>query len=381
MALLPHEALIDYFVYLAKDEETRYCAMVWLPDRHHAGPILLDLEKADTVNLLISQFQDYIFSESTKKIEEGVKIGHQLREAILDPVLRELKSSISYLHICPDGELAGLAFRCLPLEEVQMEPKPRYPWLLHRYTIKDMFAGRRLLHSSKPSTATLDGKQAMVFANPAFGADSGWDSLSHTQAEADCLRQLFPKSCTVLNGSEATREAFLSKIGVPPFLLHVATHGSHSGRREIMLTVDHSASSSCPPQTHGLPTDFHAHPLLRCCLIAAGGERITALDILGSNLSKTRIATLSCCYSARGDVRCGEGTAGFAYAFTTAGVQNVVMGLDRLPDQKSVPTSAVFSWQGCATLRCNYPECLHMPAWCGRAGSDYGALLPQVEGE
>ena len=359
MALPPHEGLIDYFVYLAKDAETRYCAMLWLPDR--VGPILRDLGGADRVNTLISQFQDCIFKKSQRRIEQGVQTGHVLREAILDPILRELPSSISFLHICPDGELAGLAFCCLPINEVQMEPTPRYPCLLHRYTIKEMIAGRRLLHSNDPWATTPDPKQrrllhssdpratmpdpkqAVVFANPAFGADSGWESLPDTQEEANCVQKLFPKSCTVLTGAEATREAFLSNMTMSPFVLHVATHGTHNSRREIKLVVEHAVSSSCPPEAHGLLTDFHANPLLRCCLIAAGGERITALDILGSNLKNTRIASLSCCYSARGDVRCGEGTAGFAYAFTTAGVKNVMMGLDRIPDQKAARTLVYFA--------------------------------------
>ena len=320
--LLPSQALLDYYVFLAEDCKPRYCSFLWLPRSSNSiqpHPILIDLEKTDVVNKLLRDFHANVFSKKKSLIQEGVKVGKELRKAILDPILSLLPAEITYLYICPDGELASLAFCCLPIDSVHQElPRSNYDALLHRFAVSYLHAGHRLMKGAAEPCVCQGRWRALAFANPDFGGNSGWSKLDHTQAEAACLEGIFQQP-VLLQGKEATREAFLAQIkDAHPSVIHVATHGCYR-----------SEESRTEPSCLG-------NPLLRCCLIAAGGERITGLDLLGSDLRGTFLATLSCCYSACGDVRPSEGAAGFAYVLSAAGVEHCMVSVHEIDDKEGV---------------------------------------------
>lgn len=60
---------------------------------------------------------------------------------------------------------------------------------------------------------------------------------------------------------------------------------------------------------------------------------LTAYEISGMYLPATKLAVLSACESALGDIEGSEGVFGLQRAFKLAGVQNLVMSLWAVPDK------------------------------------------------
>ncbi|MEO5375383.1 MAG: tetratricopeptide repeat protein [Alphaproteobacteria bacterium] len=146
----------------------------------------------------------------------------------------------------------------------------------------------------------------------------------------------------VFNKAEA-QEQVLKGIEKPPEILHIATHGfflkADDSLRKRLLKLQRSALIQVPP-----PGD---NPLLRSGLAFAGinsnaqflGEIdtendgvLTALEVLGLNLSGTKLAVLSACETGLGEIHEGEGVYGLRRAFQEAGVRSVISSLWEVSD-------------------------------------------------
>lgn len=147
---------------------------------------------------------------------------------------------------------------------------------------------------------------------------------------------------TVYNKAEA-QEKVLKAIEATPEVLHIATHGfflkADDSLRKRLLKLQRSADIQVPP-----PGD---NPLLRSGLAFAGinsnaqflGEIdtendgvLTALEVLGLNLSGTKLAVLSACETGLGEIHEGEGVYGLRRAFQEAGVGSVISSLWEVSD-------------------------------------------------
>ena len=143
-------------------------------------------------------------------------------------------------------------------------------------------------------------------------------------------------------GREA-EEQVLNELDGPPRVLHMATHGfflkADEELRRRLLRTERSMEVRVPP-----PGD---NPLLRAGLAFAGvnsnapflGEIdtrndgiLTALEVLGLDLSGTELAVLSACDTGIGEIHEGEGVYGLRRAFQEAGVRQVVTSLWEVSD-------------------------------------------------
>lgn len=141
----------------------------------------------------------------------------------------------------------------------------------------------------------------------------------------------------------AAEERVLSELDEPPRALHMATHGfflrADEELRRRLLGTERSMDVSVPP-----PGD---NPMLRAGLAFAGvnssapllGEIdtrndgiLTALEVLGMDLSGTQFAVLSACDTGLGEIHEGEGVYGLRRAFQEAGVRQVVTSLWEVSD-------------------------------------------------
>ncbi len=141
----------------------------------------------------------------------------------------------------------------------------------------------------------------------------------------------------------AAEEQVLNSLDEPPRVLHMATHGfflqADEELRRRLLRTQRSLEVAVPP-----PGD---NPLLRAGLAFAGvnsnapflGEIdtrndgiLTALEVLGLDLTGTQLAVLSACDTGIGEIHEGEGVYGLRRAFQEAGVRQVVTSLWEVSD-------------------------------------------------
>lgn len=148
---------------------------------------------------------------------------------------------------------------------------------------------------------------------------------------------------TVIHSRADAQEKTLRDLDQPPEVLHIATHGfflkPDDTLRKRLLKLQRSSEFQVPP-----PGD---NPLLRAGLAFAGinsnaqvlGEIdtdndgvLTALEVLGLDLTGTRLAILSACETGLGEIHEGEGVYGLRRAFQEAGAQSVVSSLWEVSD-------------------------------------------------
>ena len=149
------------------------------------------------------------------------------------------------------------------------------------------------------------------------------------------------------------QEIVLKQLDQPPEILHIATHGffleAVDGLRKRLLSLQRGSRLKIPP-----PGD---NPLLRAGLAFAGinsnaevlGEIdtdndgiLTALEVLGLNLTGTKLAVLSACETGLGEIHEGEGVYGLRRAFQEAGVASVVASLWEVSDAGTQALMALF---------------------------------------
>ncbi|MGB0692692.1 MAG: CHAT domain-containing protein, partial [Pseudomonadales bacterium] len=142
---------------------------------------------------------------------------------------------------------------------------------------------------------------------------------------------------------EEAQEEVLANIDETPEILHMATHGffleADDSLRKRLLKMQRSAEIQVPP-----PGD---NPLLRAGLAFAGINNnaqllgdidtvndgvLTALEVLGLNLSGTRLVVLSACETGLGEIHEGEGVYGLRRSFQEAGVAEVISSLWEVSD-------------------------------------------------
>jgi CHAT domain-containing protein/Tfp pilus assembly protein PilF len=154
--------------------------------------------------------------------------------------------------------------------------------------------------------------------------------------------QSSPLAITMFSKGDA-QEQSLRTLTEPPEYLHIATHGfflkPDDSLRKRLLSLQRGSDAQLPP-----PGD---NPLLRAGLAFAGinanapvlGEIdtdndgvLTALEVLGLDLSGTRLAILSACETGLGEIHEGEGVYGLRRSFQEAGVSSVVTSLWEVSD-------------------------------------------------
>ena len=186
---------------------------------------------------------------------------------------------------------------------------------------------------------------------------SSFRYLPGTKEEIDGIKREAHKAgikTVLLSGVNATKESFLSLNDLAsPSILHIATHG---------FFFDDPANDSLAElrkkfEISGKIFRESQNPLFRMGLLFAGGNNmwrgrvtnsvgngiVTAYEISSSMyLPNTKLAVLSACETALGDIEGNEGVYGLQRAFKIAGVQNLVMSLWSIADNTTSEFMNIF---------------------------------------
>jgi CHAT domain-containing protein len=150
------------------------------------------------------------------------------------------------------------------------------------------------------------GKGLEAFGNPA-GIDP---PLPHSQDEVKTIAQVYPDS-EALTGAQATKSAVVSEKSQDRRILHFATHGVLNSVRP---TESYIALAKEPDP---------------------GASELTVGEVMGMDLSKVDLVTLSACQTALGEKDPGVEVSGLAAAFSTAGASSVVASLWSVSDEST----------------------------------------------
>ncbi|MEM6252876.1 MAG: CHAT domain-containing protein [Cyanobacteria bacterium P01_D01_bin.156] len=362
-------SILDRFL-----EDSRYVAFIMLPSGYIKG---VDLGSA---NLIEKHIKHYRYALNTQK-EDIKEVARELDKFLMEP-LREYLDNKTHILLSPDSQLNLIPFEAL------VDENDRY--LLERYTFTYLNSGRDLLKFQTTESNAQISQAPVIVANPDYNyseeieaskdntasgsslqsehhfVDSNgrrsvdlselyFSSLDGTELEADNIISLIPEF-SLLEGAQATENAI--KQVQNPKILHLATHGFFlpdiecypSGDTRRSLGSDDRASillqpvfADQAPDCQPTPSNSE-NPLLRSGLAFAGfnlrksGSEdgvLTALEVMGLDLSATELVVLSACETGLGDVSNGEGVYGLRRAFTIAGAQSQLISLWRVADYET----------------------------------------------
>jgi CHAT domain-containing protein len=232
-------------------------------------------------------------------------------------------------------------------------------------------AGRRSAAIQLGLRGSASGLRGLNF-DPLPGAEKEGRLITEEVAESQKASEVYFKN--------EAQEIVLADLASPPEILHVATHGfflkADDTLRKRLLKLQRGAELQVPP-----PGD---NPLLRAGLAFAGINTnaqflgdieivndgvLTALEVLGLNLTGTRLVVLSACETGLGEIHEGEGVYGLRRSFQEAGVAEVISSLWAVSDRGTQALMAEFYQKVLAgqpareALRETQLELMDSPEW------------------
>jgi len=363
MKALPAEAvLVDYVIY-GEEGRQKLAAAVLRKEGDTPVFTLVRLDDPARIDAAVTKYRTVIQDEEVE-IDDLQDAGEAVTRLVWQP-LEPALGGRKQVYLVPDGILNILPFSAL----VQKNRK----YLIESVDLHVLTSSRDLL-----PVPTGTAKGYLIDAGPDYNTDSvvGRDVLDQARSRsagvadlqmsvrgmsglrglrfdplpgAEREGQLIQRTVegqgkpTVIHSRADAQEKTLRELDQPPEVLHIATHGfflkPDDTLRKRLLKLQRSSDFQVPP-----PGD---NPLLRAGLAFAGinsnaqvlGEIdtdndgvLTALEVLGLDLTGTRLAILSACETGLGEVHEGEGVYGLRRAFQEAGVQSVVSSLWEVSD-------------------------------------------------
>ncbi|MBT4492987.1 MAG: CHAT domain-containing protein [Gammaproteobacteria bacterium] len=361
-SLVDNSAIVDYLMYEEEGTGKVLAGVIANVD----GEISYDLvefpDRAE-IEASVLEYREIIQDDLADE-EDLLELGQIAYDLVWAPI-GEAIGDIEYVYLVPDGVLNILPFNALMTEDEE--------YLIQTTDLHILTSGRDLL----PNEYQLAAGEYVILAGPDYNADKivGADEPEEASARRSAAMKLGIRGAggglrglnfaplpgaeeegriitdrveaneeeiDVYFGEEA-QEQVLASITKAPEILHMATHGffleADDTLRKRLLKMQRSSDIQVPP-----PGD---NPLLRAGLAFAGINSnaqflgdidtvndgvLTALEVLGLDLSGTRLVVLSACETGLGEIHEGEGVYGLRRSFQEAGVAEVISSLWEVSD-------------------------------------------------
>jgi CHAT domain-containing protein/Tfp pilus assembly protein PilF len=335
---IPQDAvLVEFALYsprvagMKRDSNPRYAAYVFAAK---GQPRSVDLGEAAEIDLAVAELRQALRDPLRSDVKRYARAAYG---KVVQP-LRGLLGQARHVLIAPDGLLNLIPFAAL------VDEQGRY--LVARYSFVYLTSGRDLLRLQVQQSAKGN---PMIIADPAYGEPRNsqpeiqsrsiapFARLRQSAREAQAIKAILPEA-TLLTGEQATETAVKRVSG--PSILHIATHGFF-----LPAIGGETGPAGAPPPGGTVAADrsFLQAPAsriknlwLRSGLALAGANArrsdeddglLTALEVAGLDLWRTRLVALSACDTGVGEVKNGEGVYGLRRALVLAGSESQVMSL------------------------------------------------------
>lgn len=355
-------ALVDFLMYDDGDSRRMLAGIVANIDGE-VGYELVEFHDRQEIEAYVLEYREIIQDDLADE-EDLLEIGQIAHDLVWAPI-QQATEGLEYIYLVPDGVLNILPFNALINEDEE--------YLIQTTDLHILTSGRDLL----PHEYQLAQGEYVILAGPDYDSDSvvGAAELAAAEGRRSAALKLGIRGAggglrglnfAPLPGAEeegriitdrveakeeesevyfggAAQEQVLASITDTPEILHIATHGffleADDTLRKRLLKMQRSAEVHVPP-----PGD---NPLLRAGLAFAGINSnaqflgdidtvndgvLTALEVLGLDLSGTRLVVLSACETGLGQIHEGEGVYGLRRSFQEAGVAEVISSLWEVSD-------------------------------------------------
>ncbi len=381
--LKPGEAAVEfaefsYYNGTRQTDSTLYIALVVRKDRPEPQVIRL-FEKKDLDSLLKTGAKnDFQHISQLYRNSKGIpgmpSAGNRLYKLIWDP-LDTFLTGINKIFYAPAGLLHRISFAALQGNEQQL--------LSDKYHLVQV-STTSSVNNTKPDIITTRDK-IMLYGGVLYNVDTArlktavskynykpdnasrslpddlernnnWQELPGTLAEIRAIENLARKkkiNVMVRTGADANEESVKALNGAnSPHILHIATHGFF-----FADPAPPKKESGIRERSGGVVLKESDNPLMRSGLLLAGANRswlsgksttgiedgiFTAYEVSNLYLPNTRLAVLSACETALGDLKGSEGVYGLQRAFKMAGVENLLMSLWKVPDEETAEFMQLF---------------------------------------
>lgn len=357
------EAAVEFVAFPYYDKRWRdttfYAALVLRPD--DKVPHLIRLCEQRVLQRMLARTEP--IDRWINGLYQGTK-GDSLYRLLWQP-LATLLRGVQTVYYAPDGLVHQVALAALPTGRRQTLSQRHQLVVLSSTRLLAPADRRAELYYTRHLTAGLYGGMpydpdsawlARRVTPTAVGAwlvladktnALPWNELTTTSGQLDsiryALRALPTAQLGVYTGNLACEEAIKNLSGQAPVLLHLATHG-------FFYPKNTSLADSLQRQQLAYRLPGIGDPLQRSGVVLAGANYawlggqlddkfddgvLTAYEIAGLDLSRTQLAVLSACQSARGDVQGSEGVFGLQRGFKQAGVRYLLVSLWSVSERKT----------------------------------------------
>lgn len=307
------------------------------------------------------------------------QVGEKLYEDIWHP-LESYLNGIHTIHLSPEGLLHKVAFSVLPfknsflLDEYELHYYGNMRDFINRTPITFdstiALVGGAIYDLNEEQIAELENENEVLgfvnsdapftdisrgLPNDSLRNAVSFNYLDGTEEEVINIAEQLKQANWLVNtniGLQATEDYIKSiSSNYSPSILHLATHGF------FFNPIVFSKNDAVEDKTMRERTLSAKHPLLRSGLVLAGGnyawkngKQITGMDdgilsafeIAGLDLSNTSLVVLSACDTGLGDILNNEGVFGLQRAFKSAGVNQLLISLWKVPDQQTSELMQLF---------------------------------------
>ncbi|HEX6161506.1 MAG TPA: CHAT domain-containing protein [Thermoanaerobaculia bacterium] len=246
-----------------------------------------------TINTAADAYQRELLGRRGTLAQSGAR-GQALHRMLIAPAGAIARDS--RVVVIPDGRLNNINFESL----VVPAPKPHY-W------VEDVVvttAGSLQFLDGTPKKAAPAPKMLLVGDPPQ--ADPAFPKLPHAAREIDAVAQQFAKPL-VLRGPQATPASYAAAKPEAFDYLHFVAHGIAMRQKPLDSAVILGRDKS-------------------------NRYRLSAREIVGTEL-RAKLVTISSCYGAGSRTYGGEGLVGLAWAFLSAGADQVIAALWEVNDK------------------------------------------------
>lgn len=345
-SLAEDELLLDLYTLQPQDQnEMHYIAVLVT---HSGLPTVLDLGSRDTIDKQIQPWMSFLHSphsraRSTRDVhidsseqKETSLPSLSIREIIGDAVKKLPKAS--HIFVCPDGMLATLPWSFLLSGErtnlfVTQVDSPRQ---ITRFKTSD-----NKIAATEDNEILLTGISTFPDA----------PALPGTQVEITKLSALGSnnhRKVIVLPSNSLTKESLMKQI-TSTSEIHIATHGFCLADSSPVSPALQTRANRSFDMSQAMKIFAQNNPLVQSGLLLSPSTehpehstKLTAEEILGMNLSKCRLVTLSACETGRGETFTGQGVMGLRTAIIASGCSTLLASLWNVDDEATVQLMLAF---------------------------------------
>ena len=271
-----------------------------------------------------------VSNDTSKNLSSVNDVTNQFLSEIWSKLQYAVPAAVRRINICPDGEIGKIPWNSMIGEVSESESL---------VTLADSPRSLVILRTT-PGAVDLD-RTVLLAGNIAFGDAP---QLPATKSEVEGISLLANSKgmhINMLQGTEPSKQKVLSVLPNCTYV-HLATHGYFATAPAGSIKQSTTQVAYRAGRSQGRDTDlttnlFSKDPLLVSGILLApsaadASGRLNAEEMIGIDLSKCELLTLSACQTGLGEAQTGQGVIGLRAAIAAAGCKSILMSLWKVDD-------------------------------------------------